>query len=157
MLALVAALALATGAPPPESGVTLEEALIPMHDGVRLAADLWRPRDTPPGRRLTVLLEYLPYRKDEVLAGWKRISAPTLWVEGDETDPDRWWGHRYPRSDFEARLALVRDLRRVRLADCGHMLHFDQPDVLAATMESFLDADRASRLAHLCDDRIDLS
>ena len=81
----------------------------------------------------------VPYRKDEVLAGWQRIAAPTLWIEGDETDPDRWWGHRYPRSEFEARLALVRDLRRSRLAACGHMLHFDQPAALAAALESFLD------------------
>jgi len=80
------------------------------------------------------------YRKDEILEGWKRIAAPTLWIEGDETDPDRWWGHRYPRSDFDARLALVRDVQRVHLASCGHMLHFDQPQALAAAIERFLDA-----------------
>jgi pimeloyl-ACP methyl ester carboxylesterase len=79
------------------------------------------------------------YRKDEILEGWKRIAAPTLWVEGDETDPDRWWGHRYPRSEFEARIGLVRDLQRVRLSPCGHMLHFDQPQALAAAIEAFLD------------------
>ena len=54
------------------------------------------------------------YRKDEVLEGWKRIAAPTLWIEGDETDPGRWWGHRYPRSEFDARIALVRDVQRVQ-------------------------------------------
>jgi len=80
------------------------------------------------------------YRKDEILEGWKRIAAPTLWIEGDETDPDRWWGHRYPRSDFDARLALVRDVQRVHLASCGHMLHFDQPQALAVAIERFLDA-----------------
>jgi pimeloyl-ACP methyl ester carboxylesterase len=79
------------------------------------------------------------YRKDEVLEGWKRIAAPTLWIEGDETDPDRWWGHRYPRSEFDARIALVPNLRRVRLASCGHMLHLDQPRALADALDSFLD------------------
>ena len=79
------------------------------------------------------------YRKDETLEGWKRIAAPTLWIEGDETNPDRWWGHRYPRSEFDARLAVVRDVRRVRLSACGHMLHFDQPAALAEALESFLD------------------
>ena len=79
------------------------------------------------------------YRKDEVLEGWKRIAAPTLWVEGDETDPTRWWGHRYPRSEFDARIALVKNLRRVRLASCGHMLHFDQPQALAQALDEFLD------------------
>jgi pimeloyl-ACP methyl ester carboxylesterase len=80
------------------------------------------------------------YRKDEVLEGWKRITAPTLWVEGDETDPDRWWGHRYPRSEFETRIAHVKQLQRVRLASCGHMLHFDQPQALAQALDTFLDS-----------------
>jgi len=79
------------------------------------------------------------YRKDEIVEGWKRITAPTLWVEGDETDPQRWWGHRYPRSDFDARLAVVRDVQRVQLAGSGHMLHFDQPQALADAIERFLD------------------
>ena len=79
------------------------------------------------------------YRKDEILEGWKRIGAPTLWLEGDETDPDRWWGHRYPRSEFDARIALVRNVQRVQLSQCGHMLHFDQPQALAAAIERFVD------------------
>ena len=40
-------------------------------------------------------------RFDEVLACWKQIAAPLLWVEGDRTDVEKWWGHRYPRSEFE--------------------------------------------------------
>ena len=61
-------------ASPPEYGVAMEEAWIPMADGVRLAADIWRPAAPPaPGRgdggvakgRFPVLLEYLPYRKTE--------------------------------------------------------------------------------------------
>jgi pimeloyl-ACP methyl ester carboxylesterase len=81
------------------------------------------------------------YRKDEILEGWKRITAPTLWIEGDETDPDRWWGHRYPRSEFDARIGVVPNLTRVRLASCGHMLHFDQPQALADALVAFLDRD----------------
>ena len=76
-----------------------------------------------------------------MLEGWKRIEAPTLWVEGDETDPDRWWGHRYPRSEFDARIALVKTLQRVRLASCGHMLHLDQPQALARALDKFLDTE----------------
>ena len=60
----------------------------------------WHVLGDPAHKRVNPSL----YRKDEILEGWKRISAPTLWLEGDETDPDRWWGHRYPRSEFEARL-----------------------------------------------------
>jgi pimeloyl-ACP methyl ester carboxylesterase len=78
------------------------------------------------------------YQKAEVLECWKLISAPVLWVEGDQTDVNKWWGDRYPRSDFEARLALVRQLERQRLSPAGHMLHHDQPDALAAHLERFL-------------------
>lgn len=95
----------------------------------------WHILGDPAHKRVNPAL----YRKDEVLEGWKRIEAPTLWVEGDETDPDRWWGHRYPRSEFDARIALVKNLERVRLAHCGHMLHFDQPQALAEALDRFLD------------------
>ena len=96
----------------------------------------WHILGDPAHKRVNPMI----YRKDEVLAGWQRIAAPTLWIEGDETDPDRWWGHRYPRSEFDARIALVPNITRVRLASCGHMLHFDQPQALAAALEQFLDA-----------------
>ena len=52
-------------ASPPTFDVALEEAFIPMADGVRLAADVWRPRGAGDGGRFPVLLEYLPYRKTE--------------------------------------------------------------------------------------------
>jgi putative CocE/NonD family hydrolase len=50
---------------PPTFEVTLEEAWIPMEDGVRLAADLWRPKGPGDRGKFPVLLEYLPYRKNE--------------------------------------------------------------------------------------------
>jgi pimeloyl-ACP methyl ester carboxylesterase len=95
----------------------------------------WHVLGDPAHKRINPMI----YRKDQVLEAWKCIAAPTLWVEGDETDPDRWWGHRYPRSEFEARIALVPTLTRQRLAGCGHMLHFDQPQALAAAIERFVD------------------
>lgn len=79
------------------------------------------------------------YRKEEVLACWRRITAPVLWVEGDRTDVAKWWGHTYPRSDFEERIQVVPDLRRVLLSPCGHMLHHDQPEELARHVARFLD------------------
>jgi pimeloyl-ACP methyl ester carboxylesterase len=112
-------------------------AWLAAHWAERRDDGLWHILGDPAHKRVNPAL----YRKDEVLEGWKRIAAPTLWVEGDETDPDRWWGHRYPRSDFDARIALVNNLRRVRLPSCGHMLHFDQPQALAAALDTFLDTD----------------
>lgn len=80
------------------------------------------------------------YQKAEVLECWKLIAAPTLWVEGDRTDVSKWWGNRYPRDDFEARLAVVRRLERHVVAEAGHMLHHDQPEALARRIETFLSA-----------------
>jgi pimeloyl-ACP methyl ester carboxylesterase len=80
------------------------------------------------------------YQADEVLETWARIAAPLLWVEGADTDVAKWWGARYPRSEFDARLARVPRVERETLADCGHMLHHDQPARLAARLLRFLDA-----------------
>lgn len=44
--------------------IELQEAWIPMPDGTRLAADLYLPK-TEGNEKFPVLLEYLPYRKDE--------------------------------------------------------------------------------------------
>jgi pimeloyl-ACP methyl ester carboxylesterase len=97
----------------------------------------WHIRGNPAHKRVNPML----YRKEEVLAAWRQIGAPVLWVEGDQTDVAKWWGHRYPRSDFDARLAVVPNVRRVLLAPCGHMLHHDQPQALAAHLSGFLNAD----------------
>ena len=45
-------------------GIEIRQVWIPMPDGVRLAADLYLPADMR-DKTLPVLLEYLPYRKDE--------------------------------------------------------------------------------------------
>mgnify|MGYP000718723849 CR=1 FL=1 len=97
----------------------------------------WRIRGNPSHKRVNPVL----YRKEEVLAAWRLISAPVLWAEGDRTDVAKWWGHRYPRSDFEARLAVVPHVKRALLSPCGHMLHHDQPQALATHLSDFLNAD----------------
>jgi pimeloyl-ACP methyl ester carboxylesterase len=78
------------------------------------------------------------YQKDEVIECWKRIEAPLLWVDGDLTDVEKWWGHRYPRAEFDARLDTVRQVEKLTLSPAGHMLHHDQPEALAARLEAFL-------------------
>ncbi len=78
------------------------------------------------------------YRREEAMACWARISAPLLWAEGAATDMTRWWGSRYPREDFEQRLAEVAQVQRVVIPDAGHMLHHDQPAAVAAALAAFL-------------------
>ncbi len=94
----------------------------------------WHILGDPAHKRVNPVL----YRLEEVLAVWRQISAPLLWVEGDRTDTSQWWGTRYPRSDFEARLACVPQVQRALLSPCGHMLHHDQPEALAAELLRFL-------------------
>ena len=53
----------------PEHGVKcLHNLRIPMEDGIRLAADLYAPLDAAldGSRPLPVVMEYIPYRKDDV-------------------------------------------------------------------------------------------
>ncbi len=100
-------------------------------------------RQTPEGYLLNAdpahkLANPVLYRKAEVLACWQRIAAPTLWVEGSDDQLTRFWGTRYPREEFESRLAVVPRLERTVLQDAGHMLHHDQPEALAARISAFL-------------------
>ncbi|HWH83985.1 MAG TPA: alpha/beta hydrolase [Burkholderiaceae bacterium] len=78
------------------------------------------------------------YQRDEALETWRRIEAPVLWVEGDQTDIARWWGERYTKAEFHQRLDVVRRVERHVLAPAGHMLHHDQPEALAQRLEAFL-------------------
>ncbi len=95
---------------------------------------LWHVRGDPAHKRTNPQL----YRVDEILAGWRRIEAPLLVVEGDSTDPGKWWGTRYTLDEFHQRLQVVPHAERVVLADAGHMLHHDQPQALAALLDRFL-------------------
>jgi pimeloyl-ACP methyl ester carboxylesterase len=78
------------------------------------------------------------YRVEEILETWKLITAPLLWVEAADSQPEAWWGQRYTKAEFHERLNVVPRAERHVLADCGHMLHHDQPEALAARLAAFL-------------------
>ncbi len=50
---------------PAQYAFTMERARIPMPDGVALAVTLYMPKGAPRGARFPVILNYLPYRKDD--------------------------------------------------------------------------------------------
>lgn len=79
------------------------------------------------------------YRCDEILATWENIDAKVLWVEGDTADQTQLNRGRYTREEFEERLRTVKSLERMRIDDCGHMVHLDQPGPLAQAVDRFLD------------------
>ncbi len=80
----------------------------------------------------------VPYRAADAMATWRAISAPTLWVQGAESTPEKFWNGRYTLAEFRQRLAQVRDVREQLLPGAGHMLHHDQPQALARALVAFL-------------------
>jgi pimeloyl-ACP methyl ester carboxylesterase len=102
--------------------------------GARLASD---PRHKLPFP--------IVYRMEEVIAIWKRISAPVLWVAATESFIPKWLGN-HPEGEaptdslagVRARLAYVPRGRLVTVDEAGHMLHLDRPEAVAAAIEPFL-------------------
>ena len=94
----------------------------------------WEVRCDPAHKRVNPVL----YRVDEHLAIWAAIEAPLLWVEGELTDVEPWWGQRYTKAEFHERLDVVKQVQRVTLPGCAHMLHHDRPDALAGVLAGFL-------------------
>ena len=91
---------------------------------IRLASD--------PGHKM---VHPVLYRLDEALACWRRITAPVLWVWGDGEWMRKWF--KSGEDDLAERRAAYANLTEVRLEECGHMLHFDQPERLARVLEQF--------------------
>ncbi len=75
-------------------------------------------------------------RMEELLACWRHITAPVLWVRGDASSAPGW--RNDDESQFSARKSAFSDLREVTIPGCGHMLHHDQPRPLASCIEAFL-------------------
>ena len=76
------------------------------------------------------------FRIDEAVACWKRVTAPTLLVFGKDSNiPAR---IKDTPEQFAERTSAFRDRREVEIDDCGHMMHHDQPERLAALIEEFL-------------------
>ncbi len=75
------------------------------------------------------------YRVEEVLSLWRRISAPTLMVLAGERDD---WHQFIASPAYRRRLLAIPTLQLVEVPEVGHMLHHDQPAVIASMIEAFL-------------------
>ena len=87
------------------------------------------------------------YRMAEVIALWRAIEAPVLWVAARESHLPAWLdpAHNPPgaRPDFTGlreRMAHVRNARFEIVDDASHMLHHDQPHAVARLIEPFFAA-----------------
>jgi pimeloyl-ACP methyl ester carboxylesterase len=78
------------------------------------------------------------YRVDEVMAVHRHISAPTLMVEAEDDSIAQFWRGKFSRAEHRQRLQAVPSLEIVEVPDCGHMLHHDQPEAVAALIERFV-------------------
>ena len=84
------------------------------------------------------------YRADEAAAIWSAITAPVLWLMARESD----YAQRmaaYP--GYAERIALIPQVKRAWIEGAGHMMHHDQPAVLAGHIEAFFAASAAPPLA----------
>ena len=78
------------------------------------------------------------YRLDEVLAIHARITLPVLMVEAAQDSMPALWQGRFTQAEHRARLQAVPQLEIARVEDAGHMLHHDQPEIVAALIERFV-------------------
>lgn len=110
-------------------------AFLSSHWSARNKAGQWEILGDPAHKLTSPLL----YQVDEVLACWKAITAPVLWVEADDTDVWRWMGPKETaRIEVDRRIGFIADVTTAMINDAGHMLHHDQPQVLAQLVEQFL-------------------
>jgi pimeloyl-ACP methyl ester carboxylesterase len=95
----------------------------------------WRILGNPAHKIISAQL----YRLDEVLEIYRRISLPVLMVEAAEDSMALLWKDKFTHAQHRARLSVVPQVEIVQMEDAGHMLHHDQPEILAALIERFID------------------
>ena len=78
------------------------------------------------------------YRVEEVMALYKRINMPTLAVEASDSSLAMWWKGKYTLAEYHERLKALPLVEIALIDEAGHMMHHDQPEVLAALIERFI-------------------
>jgi pimeloyl-ACP methyl ester carboxylesterase len=97
----------------------------------------WRILGDPAHKMTGPLL----YHVDEMMAAWSAITAPVLWVEAEDTDMWRWMGAKeQARAEVDRRMGYLKHVTARMVPQAGHMLHHDQPELLARMIEDFLAA-----------------
>jgi pimeloyl-ACP methyl ester carboxylesterase len=109
-------------------------AFLAAHLG-QVAGEGWNWTCDPWHRSVNPIL----YRLEEVMACWREVRAPTLWVGGDDSEIVQRLQAR--NEEWQARLACFTDLAYRTVVDAGHMLHQDQAEVVAGHIRDFLSAE----------------
>ena len=110
-------------------------AFLAPHWGHQTSAGVWEIRGDPAHKGVSPIL----YRIEEVLACWRAVTAPVLWVEAAETEVWRFLGSKEEaRAEIDRRMQHFANLTAEVVPNAGHMLHHDQPAHLARLIEGFL-------------------
>jgi pimeloyl-ACP methyl ester carboxylesterase len=78
------------------------------------------------------------YQSEEVLALYRRLSMPVLAVEASDNSLDLWWKGAFTLAQYHERIKNVPNVEIGFIPDAGHMMHHDQPEVLAGLIERFI-------------------
>ncbi len=74
------------------------------------------------------------YRAAEAQAIWREVTADTLFIDGGDSP----FGKMLDAKETELRRNCFRKHRQVVVADCGHMMHFEQPEATARQIAELL-------------------
>lgn len=78
------------------------------------------------------------YRLEETMACWRQVSAPVLWIGAADSFVIKGFAGR--PEEYAARKACFATLTEHIVEDAGHMVHHDQPEILASLIEDFIPA-----------------
>lgn len=91
----------------------------------------WDVQGDPAHRRINPML----YRLEEVMACWRAIQAPVLWIDGAQSEL---YLNANLNGETQRRRRHLAQVQSLVVDDAGHMLHHDQPEQVAAAIEQFL-------------------
>lgn len=74
------------------------------------------------------------YQREQAEACWEQITAPVLFVTGDQSE----LGRRMADSGVAEKLGMSGEVTTASIADAGHMMHHERPAAVAELIEGFL-------------------
>lgn len=77
------------------------------------------------------------YQLDDVMAVWSQVRAKVLHVEAVHSPTLASIAGDEPIAAFKQRFAAFSDWREEIIENAGHMIHHDQPEQVAALIETF--------------------
>jgi pimeloyl-ACP methyl ester carboxylesterase len=104
------------------------------HWSAQNAEGKWAILGTPAHKVISAHL----YQSEEVLALYRRLNMPVLAVEASDNSLELWWKGKFTLAQYHERIKSVPNVEIALIQDAGHMMHHDQPDILAGLIERFI-------------------